>query len=595
MKRINEEDIIKIQKTITGAIKFFQERKIQEINNVKYYFSEQWSVEELQERKKDERPAVTFNQIKRFVNWLFGVVKQMDVEVKAIPRSVVSENTANLVTGIIRTGLWDVRNKNAIDNATMDAFIRGVGFVWIYPDFDEDPNGFVRIKRIDPTDVYWDSLSEEPDFTDAKFVFFIERLTEDEIKERYPDAYKKLKDLNFQAWSLPEFFSLKQEDKLEFEEFLTFQQNLIENAYGKLYPIVHFRERIWIEEPALVNTKTNRFITFPTLINEEELYARAYELNQQIGENIFKVDTAKVKRWRLVDLLGNVVLDYVANPYGTHYYDIVPFFCYKIGRHYQGFVDDLIDPQDEFNWRKSLLIEILRDATIDSFWIPKGSMTDIEIENAQEKLKKRKQLIPIRYELGQPIPIQSDVINKIMAIVQLEQLLRIDIKEIGGMVDALLGIVPRKLQSGKAIQALQTWGFIPFETVFNNYYYGLYTTANLIYKIARFIYSKTDTIRITMDGSGFDFIDLNVETPLGKINQILIDDFDIALVVRARTGDELAEKFMELVQLRQLGVPVPDEFLIMFSKVPYKQALIQQMQMIKQQLIQEQRGEESNE
>lgn len=587
-----KDEVERITKVVRDTIKQFSGRKLKEIENLKYYFSHQWRPEEIDERLAEGKPVVTFNHIKRYVNWLFGVIKQMDLEVKAVPRSVVSEKSSEIVTGIIRTVLNEQRNRDAIDSAMMNAFIGGVGFVWIYLDFEEDPNGAIRIKNLDPVDVYFDTLSEAKDFTDARYLFFFERLHEKEIRERYKEKIKKIEKIGFSFDAGIDYLSLKEAENLEMKEFLETYTSLLKSAYGNFYPVLHFREKIMVEEPALYNTVTGVYITFPRLKNEDELYAYAYELNNQAGENIFKVDTVSVKRVKFYTLLGNYIVEEYENLYGTHYYDVVPFYSYKLGRFYQGFVDDLIDPQDELNYRKSLFNEILKNMPVDSFWIPKGSMTDLEMEVAQEKLKKPKQLIPIRYEYGQPVPIVSDVISKLSALVQLEQLLRMDMRELGGMVDALMGIVPRKLQSGKAITALQQWGFIPFEAIFSNYFYSLYIIGNIVWKIARFVYSKRDKIRILAETGDYEFIDINLETELGKINQILMDDYDVYLTVRAKTTDEMTEKFMELVQLRQLGVPVPDEYLIMYSKVPDKKRLIEIIAQLRAQIMQQQSEEE---
>lgn len=596
MASIKKEDQEKIIKAIRDTIRIFAPRKLKELKNVKYYFSEQWSEQERAERMNDTppKPTLTFNQIKRFVNWLYGVIKQMDLEVKAVPRHIVSESSANLISGLIRTVLYDERNRDAIDTAMFDAFIRGVGFVWIYPDFYEDPSGIVKIKRIDPLDVYFDTLSEEKDFSDARYLFFIEKLTEEEIKQKYPDGYKKIKDKLINLDGLIDYLFVKQADDVMVELRQSYS-DLLKSPAGQLYPVVHYRERIFIEEPALYNTKTRVYITFPKVKEEAELYAQVLRLNEAQGENVYRVESVSVKRIRHLVLIGDTIIEHIDNPYGISYYDVVPFFCYKIGRNYQGFVDDLIDAQDEFNWRKSLLVEILRDMPIDSFWIPKGAMTDVEIEVAQDKLSKRKQLIPIRYEYGQPMPIVSDALNKLTALIQMEQILRIDIKELGGMVDALMGIVPRKLQSGKAIQALQQWGFIPFETIFSNYFHSLYLTGNLVWKIARFIYSERDVIRLLGETGEYEFVDVNIDTEIGRINQILADDYDVYLTVRAKTADEMTEKFMELLQLRQLGIPIPDEFLIMYSKVPNKKQLIEQIMQMKQLLLQQTQQKEGEE
>jgi len=592
MKRLKTDEVERILNIVRKTVSSFSRRKMQEIKNVKYYFGEQWDIDEIMEREKEGKPTLTFNHIKRFVNWLYGTVRGMNVEIRAMPQSIQNEQVANIVSGLIKVAMLEQKNKTQIELATLDGFIRGVGFVHVYPDFFEDPNGKIIIKRIDPLDVYWDTLSESPDLSDAKFVFFVERATRDDLIERYPHKEKEIKNAIVSYTSLRDLLGLKQEEALQIEDYISFWEGLLETAYGKLYPVIHFRESFYATELAIYNKQTDTYINLPSQFERVDVEMYVNALNDKFGENVFKLEEVKVKRWKKITLLGSLVLEYFENPYGAVNYDIIPFFCYKLGRHYQGFVDDLIDPQDEFNWRKSLILEIMKEMPIDSFFIPRGSATEIEIEDMKERLKKRKQLIPIRFEFGQPIPVVSDVLNKLTALIQYEQLLRVDLKEIGGMVDALTGIVPRKLQSGKAIQALQQWGVVPFEAIFTNYYYFLYTIANLVWKISKFVYANKKTVKILLDNTGTsDVVDINIETEAGTLNQILMDEYDVQLVPIASGADEMTEKFMELIQLRQLGVPIPDEFLILFSKVPFKQQIINAIQQMRQQLLQQNQTE----
>ena len=592
MKRLKTDEVERILNIVRKTVSSFSRRKMQEIKNVKYYFGEQWDIDEIMEREKEGKPTLTFNHIKRFVNWLYGTVRGMNVEIRAMPQSIQNEQVANIISGLIKVAMLEQKNKTQIELATLDGFIRGVGFVHVYPDFYEDPNGKIIIKRIDPLDVYWDTLSESPDLSDAKFVFFVERATRDDLIERYPHKEKEIKNAIVSYTSLRDLLGLKQEEALQIEDYISFWEGLLETAYGKLYPVIHFRESFYATELAIYNKQTDTYINLPSQFERVDVEMYVNALNDKFGENVFKLEEVKVKRWKKITLLGSLVLEYFENPYGAVNYDIIPFFCYKLGRHYQGFVDDLIDPQDEFNWRKSLILEIMKEMPIDSFFIPRGSATEIEIEDMKERLKKRKQLIPIRFEFGQPIPVVSDVLNKLTALIQYEQLLRVDLKEIGGMVDALTGIVPRKLQSGKAIQALQQWGVVPFEAIFTNYYYFLYTIANLVWKISKFVYANKKTVKILLDNTGTsDVVDINIETEAGTLNQILMDEYDVQLVPIASGADEMTEKFMELIQLRQLGVPIPDEFLILFSKVPFKQQIINAIQQMRQQLLQQNQTE----
>jgi hypothetical protein len=167
--------------------------RFERLDDIKFVrLGQQWpeAVKRDRERPGAERPMLTINRIFQFRNQVINEIRQNRPSIKCRP---VDDNadveTAEVLQGLIRNIQVMSRADIAYDTAAEWQVDTGLGYFRIMNDycdkdsFDQD----VIIKRIpDPTKVYFDPSSTEPDGSDAKWCFIIEEFTKDEFKDAYP-------------------------------------------------------------------------------------------------------------------------------------------------------------------------------------------------------------------------------------------------------------------------------------------------------------------------------------------------------------------------------------------------------------------------
>jgi hypothetical protein len=167
--------------------------RFERLDDIKFVrLGQQWpeAVKRDRERPGAERPMLTINRIFQFRNQVINEIRQNRPSIKCRP---VDDNadieTAEVLQGLIRHIQEISRADIAYDTAAEWQVDTGLGYFRIQTDycdngsFDQD----IVIKRVpDPTKVYFDPSSTEPDGSDAKWAFIIEEFTKDEFKAAYP-------------------------------------------------------------------------------------------------------------------------------------------------------------------------------------------------------------------------------------------------------------------------------------------------------------------------------------------------------------------------------------------------------------------------
>jgi hypothetical protein len=194
-------------------------------------------------------------------------------------------------------------------------------------------------------------------------------------------------------------------------------------------------------------------------------------------------------------------------------------------------------------------------------------------------------------DFGKPMPIVSDVSQKLGTILQLVLYSDRDISEISGMTDAVQGMVPKKIQSGRAIQRLQEWSTTIFKPIVKNYIIARALIAKIALKQAPLVFAQERMIRIEKTDphstQDYEFMPINVETDLGTINALQYDDYDIKIEITEGSPTELIERFAQMLRARELGIPIPDEYIIYYSSLPNKKELIRDIEQAKAQMAQQ--------
>lgn len=152
-----------------------------------YYDNKQWTDAEVEKLKKRKQAPVVVNRVRPKVKGLMGLYNLRRSDPKAFPRTQKHEKSAHAITDALRY----VADQNDFASLRLDVaeefFIEGYGGVYVI--VRESKNDIhIDITHIPWDRIYFDPHSRKKDFSDARFKGFYWWMSEDEAKEKFPDA-----------------------------------------------------------------------------------------------------------------------------------------------------------------------------------------------------------------------------------------------------------------------------------------------------------------------------------------------------------------------------------------------------------------------
>lgn len=171
---------------------FSSEDRKSRLSDLKFRGGDQWPDDIIQERVNDSRPALVINRLPQFIRLVTNEMRQNRPAMTVSP--VDGDGTvdvAKVLQGMFRHIEYDSNAEYAYDTAADAQCTSGLGFFRVVTQF-EDPKSFdqiIKIKRIrNAFSVYTDPAAQEPDYSDAKYMFITEDMKKDEYKAAYPES-----------------------------------------------------------------------------------------------------------------------------------------------------------------------------------------------------------------------------------------------------------------------------------------------------------------------------------------------------------------------------------------------------------------------
>lgn len=166
----------------------------QECENDLYFISDlpgaQWDEKAYENRRRKGRPALSLDQLDKFINQVVNDEKMSTPTINIVPDgSDSSKEDAEIFQGIIRNIEYQSDADTAYDTGAESAVKCSLGFIKIDHEFED--NGFDQrlvIKRcVNYAAFYIDPDSVNIDGSDAMYAFEIEEMTDKDFKKLYPD------------------------------------------------------------------------------------------------------------------------------------------------------------------------------------------------------------------------------------------------------------------------------------------------------------------------------------------------------------------------------------------------------------------------
>lgn len=535
-----------------------------------YFEGEQWDPQIRRRLERLGKPVITINKVLPTIAAIWGEVLTHRADVSFRPAKEGEPETAAVLDK-----LWlHTANANNLDwkeaQMAAEGFIRSRGFLDLRVAFDDHLMGEARITLLNAKNVVVDpdACSYDPD--EWKEVFVTKWLSLDDIEATYgADAAQEVE-------SRGAHYSRSQYDTADWlpdtfgRAVDAYAPRVAGDATDRLRRVVRVIERQYVESKwrdHFVDVVTGDIREVPETWDR----ARVQQALQQFGWQTF---TRKVRKVRWTVSTDTVALHDAISPY--KHFTPIPFFPFFLHGRTLGVVENMISPQDVLNKSTSQELHVI-NTTANSGWKMKnGSLQNMTIEELEERGAEDGLVMllsnPADAEKIQPNQIPSGLDRVGYKADEA-------IKEISMVSDSMRGF-DRADVAAKAIQAKQARGTVSLASAFDN----LDQTRRILVRntldIFQTFYTEERVIQVvgrTLNAQP-EQITINQVTPEGAVlNDLTVGEYSVVLAtVPARETFEQSQ-FQEALEMRQMGIAIPDDVLVEHSHLHRKTELAQRI------------------
>lgn len=495
----------------------------------------------------NRRRMFSFNRIRRVINMIGGHQRRNRKSTLVVPIENGDSQTADQFTKVL---VWLQQQENyleTISDSFQGALITGLNFLHVWMDYRNDPvSGNIRIDNCSYNSFLVDPYFRKSDLSDCNSMWKRSFLTKRECISLMPDKADEIlgligndsgtgRDAKFQF--MPESYNYGMKNLLTYDEY-------------------YYRD--YRTQKMLVDTQTGETLEWR---NQDEdklrLFLQAYPQVTMIEQEIPTVRLAIVIQGKVFyhDVQPNGLDSYPFVPVFAYYRPEMPYMNFRI----QGIVRGLRDAQYLYNRRRIIELDIL-ESQINSGWKYKENALvnprDVFLSGQGRGLALKDEALMSDVEQIQPPQVPPSMI-------QLSELLAREVMEISGVNEELLGSavddkagILSMLRQGAGLTTLQV------------------------------LFDQLDRSQKQLGKLMIDLIQLNF-TP-GKIKKILIDEeptpqfynkafgkYDASIEEGLNTTTQKQMQFAQLLQLREIGVPIPDDVLLEAVTIQNKKKLIE--------------------
>jgi hypothetical protein len=544
-----------------------------------FYRGDQWDQADLAKLEAEGRPALTINTVLPTINTVLGEQSTRRADIQFKPRRGGDQEVA-----IVLTKLYgQIADNNKLDWVEQTVFSDGLimdgrGYFDVRMDFSDHLEGEVRITAKDPLDILIDPDAKEYDPKTWNEVFETKWMTLDEIEELY--GKDKAEQLRFVAENGNGFGR----DSIEYEETRYGKTDTAQDYLGAAIPgeddyrnvkalrVIERQYRKMGRGDFFVDPNTGDQRQVP----EDWSDQKTKKFAKQYGLSVISKVVRKV-RWTVT--CDKIVLHDDWSPYED--FTLVPYFAYfRRGRPF-GMVRNLLSPQEQLNKIASQELHIVNTTANSGWMVESGSLVGMTADDLEEHGAETGLVLEYNRGSQPPLKIQPNQIPT--GLDRISQKAALNIKTISGVNDSMLGSDSAEV-SGIAIQAKQNRGVIMIQVPLDNLRKSRQYLAEKVLNLVQRFYTEQRVIQITNEDDPMkprEPMVVNQMTPEGRVvNDLTLGEYDV-VVGTAPARDSFDEmQFAEALNLRQVGVAIPDDAIIEYSHLARKAELAKRIRMM---------------
>lgn len=503
------------------------------------------------------RRQFNFNRIKRIINMVTGYQRQHRKSTIVTAVEGASDQTASQFTKI----LYNLNNSNGILETISDAFhgacITGMNLLSVSMDYSKDPvNGDIQVNNNAYNSFLIDPYFKKMDLSDCNNVWSRKYVSRAQAKALLPGREKEIdsmkgwgnRDGKFQF--MPEAYNYGMQDLLIYDEFWYLDTR---------------------NQKMLIDTQTGECMEWKGSDKDLKEYTSMYR-------QIMVVDNL-VPTCKLAIVVQGKVMYHGLNPLNTDKYPFVPLFAYYLPQipyfpwRIQGITRGLRDSQYLYNRRRIIELDILESQMTSGFIYKEDALVNPKDVFMQGQGRG----LAIKSEASIDDVRRIDPPQVPPSMIQLSQLLANEVNEISGVNEELLGAA-KDDQSGILSMLRQGAGLTTLQILFDHLDQAQKLLGNVCVELIQNNYTPGKVRRIIQ------------EEPSPEFYNRAFMKYDAAVEEGLNTTTQKQMQFAQLLQLKQMGLPIPSDQLLEASSLQNKDKLIKSLAM--QEQMQQQQAQQ---
>lgn len=548
-------------------------RYVEKANICEAFFQgDQWTPADLARLAAARRPALTINKIISTIGNVMGEQIYNRSEIAFRPKSGADPATADILTKVFK----QISDNNQLDWKRSDMFADGVitsrGFLDIRMEFDPAMRGEVRIENINPKNVIIDNDAEEHDPDSWSEVFTTKWMTADDIAVLYSREDAELlrnKEASYYPYGFDSLDTHRDRFGLPFNASSGSIQQHDMSPVIRSVRVIERQHRVLDRQLQFIDPNSGAHRPVPENWDRNRIAL----VRETFG---YEVVPRLMRRIRWTVISDDVVLHDDWSPY-THF-TVVPYFPYFRRGTTVGLVENLLGPQELLNKVSSQELHVVNSSANGGYKVKTGALTTMSIEELEQRGAETGLVIELNGALEEIEKLQPN--NTPQGLDRISYKAEEHIKSISGVSDSQQGM-DREDVAAKAIQVKKQAAATNMAKPLDSLVRTDFLIARNVLDLVQTFYTEQQVLTIThdKDGGGTEDITINQMTPEGIVlHDLTLGTFDVTIssVPQRETLED--SQFEQAVAMKKdLGMDIPDAFIINASRLLNKNDLIKQM------------------
>ncbi len=506
----------------------------------------------------NRRRMFSFNRIMRIINMIEGYQRRNRKSTICVGVENSDDETADQFTKILMHIADTEKVYETISDSFHGALISGMNLLHVWVDYREDPiSGTIKVDNCPHNYFLIDPYFKKADLSDCNGLWKRTFVTKREAISLMPHYTEEILGLHGVDNRDGKFQFAAESYNYGLKNLLTYDE---------------FWYRDYRKQKMLVDTQTGETLEWRSQDEDRlRLFLQTYPTVTIIEQEVPTVRLAVV-------IQGRVFYD-GPNPMGIDQYPFVPVFAYYEPHceyfpwRIQGVVRGLRDSQYLYNRRRIIELDIL-ESQINSGWKYKENALvnpkDIFLSGQGKGLaiKEEAQMTDVEQIMPPQVP---------PSMIQLSELLAKEISEVSGVNEELLGSAQDD-KAGILSMLRQGAGLTTLQRLFDQLDRSQALLGRLMINIIQANYTPGKVDKILENG----------QHPTAQFYNKAFGKYNAVVEEGMNTTTQRQMNFVQLFELRQAGIPIPDEQLIEASTLQNKKKLMDSIAQINQARQQQQ-------